>query len=109
MFRTQSQHAACDTCPIAKTADVIGDSHVLLIVRDLAIAPQRFSELEVSFPGVSTRTLTKKLKLLEQEGIISKQKYDEFPPKVEYALTKKGKGLLSIIVAMEKYGKKFLL
>ena len=108
MFRTKIQHKKCDSCPVAKTADLIGDSTVLLIVRDLWQRPRRFSDLEVSFPGVSTRTLTQKLKMLETEDIITKKKYAEFPPRVEYMLTKKGKGLTAVITAMEKYGKKFL-
>ncbi len=108
MFRTKIQQKECATCPVAKTADLIGDSTVLLIVRDLAVSSRRFNELEESFPGVSTRTLTQKLKLLESEDIIEKQKYAEFPPRVEYSLTKKGKGLLGVIGAMEKYGKKYL-
>ena len=108
MFRTKAQHKACNTCPIAKTADLIGDSTVLLIIRDLGISSRRFGELQTSLPGVSTRTLTGKLKVLEMEELIVKQKYAEFPPRVEYTLTKKGKGLLGVIRSMEKYGKKFL-
>ena len=108
MFRTKVQHSACTKCPIAQTADLIGDSTILIIVRDLGISARRFSEFEVSLPGVSTRTLTKKLQSLETHGLVSKKKYAEFPPRVEYVLTKKGKGLLGIIKAMEKYGKNFL-
>lgn len=109
MFRTNVQHTACNTCPIAKTADIIGDSTTLLIVRDLSVSSRRFGELQTSLPGVSTRTLTEKLKALEGEELIDKQKYAEFPPRVEYTLTKKGKGLLRIIHAMEQYGKKYLV
>lgn len=108
MFRTKAQHTACNTCPIAKTADLIGDSTVLLIIRDLSISSRRFGEFQTSLPSVSTRTLTEKLKKLEGEDIVSKQKYAEFPPRVEYSLTKKGKGLLGVIRSMEKYGKNFL-
>lgn len=108
MFRTKSQHTACDSCPVAKTADLIGDSTMLLIIRDLAKSPCRFTELTTSLPKVSTRTLTQKLKFLEIEALVSKHKYSEFPPRIEYALTKKGKGLVSIISAMEKYGERFL-
>ncbi len=108
MFRTKAQHESCSDCPTAKTADLIGDSTTLLIVRDLSKSSRRFSELQESFPGVSTRTLTKKLSTLEEQGLITKHKYPEFPPRVEYALTKKGKGLLGVIRAMETYGKKFL-
>jgi DNA-binding HxlR family transcriptional regulator len=81
---------------------------VLLIVRDLLASPRRFNELEESFPGVSTRTLTEKLKVLEDEGIVVKHKYAEFPPRVEYELTEKGGGLSRIVKEMEAYGKKFL-
>ena len=108
MFRTKEQHKKCNSCPIAKTADLIGDSTTLLIIRDLAKKPRRFTDFETSLPGVSTRTLTEKLKVLEAEEIIVKEKYAEFPPRVEYKLTKKGKGLLGVIAAMEKYGKKYL-
>ena len=108
MFRTKKQHTACDSCPIAKTADLIGDSIVLLIIRDLARTPRRFSELQASFPGVSTRTLTQKLKMLETEAMIVKQKYAEFPPRFEYVLTKKGNGLSGGIRAMDTNGKKYI-
>ena len=108
MFRTKLQHTECTKCPIGRTADLIGDSSVLLIIRDVAKKPRRFSDFEQSLPGVSTRTLTLKLKMLEKEGILSKEKYAEYPPRVEYALTKKGKGLLGIVKAMEQYGKRYL-
>ena len=108
MFRTTSQHTACGDCPIAQTADLIGDSTILLIVRDLAKGPKRFSDLSLSLPSVSTRTLTQKLKVLEAEGVINKNKFAEFPPRIEYVLTKKGKGLKTVIKAMEKYGETFL-
>jgi DNA-binding HxlR family transcriptional regulator len=108
MFRTKSQHKACASCPVAKTADLIGDSSVLLIIRDLAKKPARFSDLAESLPSVSTRTLTGKLKLLEEEGLVEKKKFAEFPPRVLYSLTKKGKGLKQVMKAMEKYGATFL-
>jgi DNA-binding HxlR family transcriptional regulator len=108
MFRTKLQHKACAACPVAKTADLIGDSSVILIVRDLAKKPARFSDLVSSLPTISTRTLTGKLKLLEKEGLIEKKKFAEFPPRVLYTLTKKGKGLSPVMKAMEKYGKTFL-
>jgi DNA-binding HxlR family transcriptional regulator len=108
MFRTKIQQKSCDTCPVAKTANLIGDSVVLLIIRDLAKSAHRFSDFVDSFPGVSTRTLTKKLALLEDEGLITKKRYAEFPPRVAYSLTRKGKGLVGIITRMELYGKKYL-
>ena len=93
MFRTTSQHTACGDCPIAQTADLIGDSTILLIVRDLAKGPKRFTDLSLSLPSVSSRTLTVKLKVLEEQDVVLKNKFAEFPPRIEYTLTKKGKGL----------------
>ncbi len=108
MFRTSSQHTACGNCPIAKTADLIGDSTILLIVRDLEKGTKRFTDLSASLPSVSSRTLTQKLKLLEEEDVVVKNKFAEFPPRIEYTLTKKGKGLKVVIKAMQKYGETFL-
>ena len=109
MLRTRRQKKKiCTGCPFAKTADLIGDSVSLLIVRDLFSGPKRFGDLEKSFAGVSTRTLSKKLKFLEEEDIVSRTEFVEKPPKVEYALTKKGVGLHDVSRAMIAFGKKYL-
>jgi DNA-binding HxlR family transcriptional regulator len=99
---------ACNTCPIEKTADLIGDHWTLLIVRDLLTGPKRFGELETSLDGVSSRTLVKKLGCLTDEGIITRTAFKETPPRVEYTLTKKGKDLNGLAEAMRKYGEKHL-
>jgi DNA-binding HxlR family transcriptional regulator len=102
MLRTKAQEKIiCSSCPVAKTAHLIGDSFLLLIVRDLEHGPKRFKDFEESLPGVSTRTLTKKLSLLIEKGLIVKE--DNI-----YTLTKEGKGLSVITKAMELYGKKYL-
>lgn len=109
MLRTQEQQdKLCSACPIAKTADLIGDSFVLLIVRDLLKGPKRFGELEFSLSGISTRTLSKKLKMLEEKGIIEREEFIEKPPRVEYSLSEKGRALNSLIKTMLKYGEKYL-
>lgn len=108
MLRTKAQEdILCKTCPLAKTANLVGDSCVLLIVRDLLSGPKRFSALETSLLGISTRTLTKKLKLLEEKGIVKKISKKE-SLHAEYTLTKKGLGLNDITTAMRAYGKKYL-
>lgn len=94
---------------MAKTANLVGDSCTLVIVRDLLSGPKRFGDLEQSLVGVSTRTLTKKLTLLADQGIVDRKQSIGKPPRVEYALTKKGEGLYKIAKAMEEYGKKFLI
>ncbi len=109
MFRTTSQKKKmCINCPIAKASDLVGDSVVLIIVRELLGGSKRFGELYESLGGVSTRTLTEKLKKLEENKLILRVEFKQKPPHVEYSLTVKGKGLKKIIVALSEYGEKFL-
>ena len=93
---------------MARAADCVGDSTTLLIVRDLLTGSKRYGELEDSLQGVSTRTLTNKLKTLEHNGIVTKHEYKEHPPRTVYMLTKKGKGLAPVERALRAYGKKYL-
>jgi len=97
-----------DTCPISKAAQLLGDVWSLLIVRDLLTGPKRNKQLQDSLVGISTRTLTLKLKKLEAYHIIERRSYPETPPRVEYALTEKGLALHDIAEAMRAYGKKYL-
>lgn len=80
----------------------------LLLVRDLAEGRSRFCELERSLAGISPRTLSLRLRALEEEGIVERHTYPEVPPRVEYALTDKGQALLPIIESMRSYGKHWL-
>jgi len=109
MFRTTSQaKKVCKNCPIAKASDLVGDSVVLIIVRDLLSGSKRFGDIHEALGGVSTRTITHKLKRLEEQGIIDRVEFKSKPPHVEYSLTKKGKGLKKIVNALCEYGEKFL-
>jgi DNA-binding HxlR family transcriptional regulator len=73
-------------------------------VHDLSEGPRRFSELEHSCAGISPRTLSERLRALEDEGLVARQSYAESPPRVEYELTEKGAGLLPIITEMRRFG-----
>ncbi len=109
MLRTKEQVSTiCDECPLAKTANIIGDTFTLLIIRDLLEKPRRFGEIEESLSGVSSRTITKKLKFLEEKKIIKRIQFTEKPQRVEYSLTKDGKELSKIVESMRSYGKRFL-
>ena len=96
------------TCPVCRTADLVCGKWTLLLVRDLAEGRSRFCELERSLSGISPRTLSLRLRALEEEGIVERQTYAEVPPRVEYALTEKGLALLPIIEGMRAYGKDWL-
>ena len=97
-----------ESCPVCRTADVVCGKWTLLLVRDLAEGRSRFCELERSLAGISPRTLSLRLRALEDEGIVDRQTYAEVPPRVEYALTAKGLALLPIIDGMREYGTRWL-
>jgi DNA-binding HxlR family transcriptional regulator len=100
--------AAEDPCPVCATADIVCGKWTLLIIRDLAERRSRFCELERSLAGISPRTLSLRLRALEEEGIVERRTYPEVPPRVEYALTEKGRALAPIIEDMRRYGREWL-
>jgi DNA-binding HxlR family transcriptional regulator len=95
-------------CPVCRTADIVCGKWTILLVRDLADGRSRFCELERSLEGISPRTLSLRLRSLEEEGIVRRQTFPEVPPRVEYALTEKGRALLPIIDSMRSYGTEWL-
>jgi len=96
-------------CAVAATSDLIGSKWTALIVHDLSEGPRRFTELEHACHGISPRTLSERLHMLEQEGIVARKSYPESPPRVEYELTGKGVALLPIVEAMSKFGHAWLI
>jgi DNA-binding HxlR family transcriptional regulator len=97
------------TCPVCQTAEIISGKWTLLIIRDLAEGRSRFCELERSLEGISPRTLSLRLRVLEAEGVIERRTYPEVPPRVEYGLTAKGRALVPMIDHMRSYGRQWLL
>lgn len=95
-------------CPVCRTAEVVCGKWTLLIVRDLAEGSARFCELERSLEGISPRTLSLRLRALEEEGVVARHTYPEVPPRVEYALTEKGVALVPLIEDMRRYGTRWL-
>jgi DNA-binding HxlR family transcriptional regulator len=97
-----------ETCPVCRTAEVVCGKWTLLLVRDLADGCSRFCELERSLQGISPRTLSLRLRALEEEEIVERHTFSEVPPRVEYALTEKGRALLPIVEGMRAYGEVWL-
>jgi DNA-binding HxlR family transcriptional regulator len=95
-------------CPVLATARIVSGKWTLLILRDLATGPCRFTQLERSLAGISPRTLSQRLRVLEDEGVIARQVYPESPPRVEYELTAKGRDIVPIVEAMRCYGEQWL-
>lgn len=94
-----------DMCPVARVAVFLGDPCTLLIVRDLLTGSKRFKDIEASLSPISSRTITNKLKKLEEKHLILRTEFKERPPRVEYALTAEGKKLNDLIEEMRKCGK----
>jgi DNA-binding HxlR family transcriptional regulator len=108
MALTKTNHIDETVCPIARTAEIIGGKWTLLIIRDLASGVKRFNQLERSLHGISPKTLSERLRSLEEEGMIIRQTFAEVPPRVEYSLTTKGRDLSIVIESMRSYGKRWL-
>jgi DNA-binding HxlR family transcriptional regulator len=97
-----------ETCPVCATADIICGKWTMLVIRDLAEGNARFCELERSLQGISPRTLSLRLRALEEQGIVSRRTYPEVPPRVEYSLTSKGRALAPLIEDMRSFGREWL-
>ena len=106
--RTMNPIHETTSCAVAACAEIIGAKWTALLVHDLSEGPRRFSELEHSCAGISPRTLSERLRALEDEGVVERRSYNESPPRVEYELTEKGEALLPIIDAMRDFGHAWL-
>ena len=95
-------------CPVAKTAEIISNKWTPLILRDLVDGERRFSQLERSLHGISPKTLSERLKRLEDANVIDRRCFAEVPPRVEYSLTEKGHALMPLIDCMREFGQRWL-
>ncbi|MCS7462059.1 helix-turn-helix transcriptional regulator [Paenibacillus doosanensis] len=94
-----------DICPIVKAIEVIGTKWTFLIIRDLLIeGTMRFSDLLKCLDGISPKTLSLRLRELEEHGLVTRTVYPEVPPRVEYRLTDKGKKLEQIFIELKRFG-----
>lgn len=96
-------------CPVCRCAEIVSGKWTLLVIRDLADGSRRFCELERSLEGISPRTLSLRLRALEECRVVERHTYPEVPPRVQYALTEKGRALVPLIEEMRTYGRRWLL
>jgi len=90
--------------PDARALDLVGDKWTLLIIRDLAAGPRRFVELQRVLPGISTEQLRSRLNRMVADGLLTRQRYREVPPRVDYELTERARDLLPVISALGRWG-----
>ena len=91
-------------CPVATTVQIIGNKWKILIIRNLLSAPQRFSEIKKTIPGISQKVLTDNLRALESDGLLVREVFAEVPPRVVYSLSELGKTLKPVLDAMGDWG-----
>ncbi|MBM7570534.1 winged helix-turn-helix transcriptional regulator [Aquibacillus albus] len=97
-----------ELCPrFEKAMQLFSKRWVGLILFELLEGPKRFSEMESELP-VSGRLLSERLKMLEQEQIIERKVYSEFPVRIEYALTDKGKALDPVIKEIQSWSESWI-
>ncbi len=95
-------------CPIQFVLEIIGSKWAILILRELFMGRRRTHEFLEALPGISTKTLTARLREMERHGIVERQVFPEVPPRVEYSLTAKGREVQPILAGLKHLGEQWL-
>lgn len=106
--QTTEQSETCATHPMGRAMRLIGDMWTLMIVYNLLSGPKRFGVLLEALGNVSPKTVSQRLKMLEEIGFVERQAFAEIPPRVEYHLTEKGLALVDIMEAIRQFGEHYL-
>lgn len=96
------------SCPIQFVLDRVGNKWSILVLRELFLGDRRTHEFLEALPGISSKTLTIRLRDLEHYGLIERQVYSEIPPRVVYSLTPKGRALQPVMAALHQVGEWWL-
>src|SRR5436305_4248415 len=103
-FPPPKRHPYDQWSPDTRALDLVGDKWTLLIVRDLAGGPRRFVELQRVLPGISTEQLRSRLDRMVADRLLTRQRYREVPPRVDYELTERARDLLPVVGALARWG-----
>ncbi len=95
-------------CPVANTLDILGDKWTLLVVRDLLLGKQTYSEFQKSEEGIPSNILAERLKRLQQAGIVEKRQYQQRPVRYAYSLTEMGRELGPVVRSMIMWANKYI-
>ena len=91
-------------CPVTRCLSVIGGKWKPVVLFCISNGVDRFGMMQRAVPGITKQMLTKQLRELESDGLVSRTVFAEVPPRVDYALTEKGKSILPVIAAMRQWG-----
>ncbi|MCW9051311.1 MAG: helix-turn-helix transcriptional regulator [Motiliproteus sp.] len=95
-------------CPIACTLDLLGDKWTLIVVRDLLMGRSTYSDFQNGPENIPTNILAERLKRLEHAEVLTREQYQQRPPRYSYHLTPKGKDLAPILKAMARWSNDYL-
>jgi DNA-binding HxlR family transcriptional regulator len=93
-----------ESCPVARTLDIVGARWTLLIIRSLLPGTMRFQDLQERLPGMAPNVLSDRLKTLETHGLVRREFYSDHPPRAAYTLTARGHELGVVVLALAQWG-----
>ncbi len=92
-----------EECPVTRTLTFVGSRWTPLVIWHLFDGAKRYGQLRQVLPGISPKTLADRLQALEEQGLITRTVYPEKPPRVEYALTPRGRALGEILDSVAQW------
>lgn len=95
-------------CSVEAAMDVIGGKwkpHILLKIKD---APLRFGAIQEKLPAISPKMLSRQLRALEADRMVSRTEYPGMPPRVDYALTERGQTVIPLLLSLKEWAEKEL-
>jgi DNA-binding HxlR family transcriptional regulator len=95
-------------CPVASALDIVGDKWTLVVLRTIFAGYHRYSDLLKMPEKISTNILADRLVFLEEQGLISRQAYQQKPDRFEYRLTPKGADLLPVLQSLAQWSGKHI-
>jgi DNA-binding HxlR family transcriptional regulator len=95
-------------CGVARALDIVGERWALLVVRELALGPKRFTDLREGLPGIATNVLSHRLQALERDGVITRRRLPPPAASTVYELTPYGSELVPVMLALGRWGARTL-
>ena len=105
---SEDHGANCSSHSMERAIRLLGDMWTLMIVHNLLTGSKRFGELLEVMGNVSPKTVSQRLKMLEEIKFVDRQAFAEIPPRVEYRLTEKGLALVHIMDAIQQFAEQYL-
>ena len=103
-YKVEDKKDLFGICPFVTAQKIIGGKWMFLILYFLMTGTLRFNELQRRLPTLTQTTLTKQLRMMEENGLVIRTVYSQIPPKVEYSLTELGKQFSPVLDALETWG-----